>query len=323
MRTAWLICRKDLKRAVRDRSALLVGIVVPLALAFIFNAVFSGAASGNVVISLGVVDRTGARPRRRSYTTCSAGSPRAGSSPCTASLTGRAPARLVVASGITRRRASIIPPGFSAAVQGEPAGVAGGDRKRRRCRSRPRSPDRLPRATRRSSTVSASLSRQPWPEAGPHRRTRRSQSSGRRRDPGGRRRLASGTCTTATKELNAKSFYAAGMAVFFLFFTVGFGVTGLLEERTNGTLARLVAAPITAVGDPGGEDAHQPDPRRVSMAVLVVATTVLFGASWGNPLGVGSARDRRRAGRDGDHGPGRDRRQERRNRPATGSLWSP
>ena len=40
------------------------------------------------------------------------------------------------------------------------------------------------------------------------------------------------------------------MAVFFLFFAVEFGVRGLLEEREEGTLSRLLVAPVTAgVGD--------------------------------------------------------------------------
>jgi hypothetical protein len=38
MRGALLICAKDLKARMRDRSALLIGIVVPLALAFIFSS---------------------------------------------------------------------------------------------------------------------------------------------------------------------------------------------------------------------------------------------------------------------------------------------
>ena len=50
--------------------------------------------------------------------------------------------------------------------------------------------------------------------------------------------------STATRQLDQKSFFAAGMAVFFLFLTVQFGVTSLLEERSDGTLARLLAAPI-------------------------------------------------------------------------------
>src|SRR5260370_37982471 len=56
MRVALLICAKDLKARLRDRSALLIGIVVPLGLAFIFNSIFSGISGGSNVITLGVVD---------------------------------------------------------------------------------------------------------------------------------------------------------------------------------------------------------------------------------------------------------------------------
>jgi F0F1-type ATP synthase membrane subunit c/vacuolar-type H+-ATPase subunit K len=56
VRAAWLICLKDLKARLRDRSALLIGIVVPLGLAFIFNSIFSGISGGSGVIGLGVVN---------------------------------------------------------------------------------------------------------------------------------------------------------------------------------------------------------------------------------------------------------------------------
>ena len=55
MRAAWLICRKNLRARLRDRSAVLIGVVVPLGLAFIFNSIFSGI-SGASVIKLGVVN---------------------------------------------------------------------------------------------------------------------------------------------------------------------------------------------------------------------------------------------------------------------------
>jgi ABC-2 type transport system permease protein len=89
-----------------------------------------------------------------------------------------------------------------------------------------------------------------------------------------------------TKELDQKSFFAAGMAVFFLFFTVQFGVTSLLEERNDGTLARLLAAPISRASILGGKLLTSFLLGVISMTVLAVATTLLFGASWGNPLGV-------------------------------------
>jgi ABC-2 type transport system permease protein len=89
-----------------------------------------------------------------------------------------------------------------------------------------------------------------------------------------------------SKELDQKSFFAAGMAVFFLFFTVQFGVTSLLEERNDGTMARLLAAPIARTSILGGKLLTSFVLGVISMVVLVAATSLLFGASWGNPAGV-------------------------------------
>ena len=99
--------------------------------------------------------------------------------------------------------------------------------------------------------------------------------------------LAIRDISARTKELDNKSFYAAGMAVFFLFFTVQFGITSLLEERADGTMARLLAAPIPRGSILGSKLLVSFVLGAVSMTVLVIATSLLFGASWGNPVGVG------------------------------------
>jgi ABC-2 type transport system permease protein len=92
--------------------------------------------------------------------------------------------------------------------------------------------------------------------------------------------------TATTKQLDAPTFFAAGMAVFFLFFTVQFGVTGLLEEDRDGTLARLMAAPIPRVSVVAGKAIVSFLLGIISMGVLVVATTFLMDATWGASLGV-------------------------------------
>src|SRR5690606_1511067 len=48
----------------------------------------------------------------------------------------------------------------------------------------------------------------------------------------------------ATRQLDASTYFAAGMAIFFMFFTVQYGVMGLLDEEREGTMARLLGAPI-------------------------------------------------------------------------------
>ncbi len=91
--------------------------------------------------------------------------------------------------------------------------------------------------------------------------------------------------SSASGGLSTKTQIAVGMATFFLFFTVQFGVLGLLQERREGTLARLLAA-VT--------------PRQVlvakllvsfvlgviSMAVLLVVARAFLGARFGSPVGV-------------------------------------
>ncbi len=91
---------------------------------------------------------------------------------------------------------------------------------------------------------------------------------------------------TASKELSAKTFYAAGMSILFIFLTVQFGVLGLLEERQNGTMGRLLAAPISRRSIVVGKAFTSFILGLVSMAVLVFGSTLLLGAEWGNSLGV-------------------------------------
>jgi ABC-2 type transport system permease protein len=86
--------------------------------------------------------------------------------------------------------------------------------------------------------------------------------------------------------LDAKTYLAAGMAVFFLLFTVQFGVSSLIDERVGGTLARLLAAPIPRWSVLAGKLLTSVVLGVASVAVLVVTTSLLLGAEWGNPLGV-------------------------------------
>ena len=92
--------------------------------------------------------------------------------------------------------------------------------------------------------------------------------------------------STQRKELDATTFYAAGMAVFFLFFTVQLGVASLLDERRDGTLARMLVAPVRHGAILVGKLLTSVVLGVTSMAVLAVATHLALGAHWGDPLGV-------------------------------------
>ncbi len=91
---------------------------------------------------------------------------------------------------------------------------------------------------------------------------------------------------TEVRQLDGTTYFAAGMAVFFLFFTVQYGVIGLLEEQRDGTLARLLAAPIRRTSVITAKALLSYWLGIISLGVLIVATHFLMGAIWGPPLGV-------------------------------------
>jgi ABC-2 type transport system permease protein len=84
-------------------------------------------------------------------------------------------------------------------------------------------------------------------------------------------------------QATTSTFYAAAMAIMFLFFATVYGPIGLLGERRSGTLARLLAAPIRPASIVLGASIASFVLGVVSMSVLVVATTALLGAHWGPP----------------------------------------
>lgn len=93
--------------------------------------------------------------------------------------------------------------------------------------------------------------------------------------------------TKGADAIDPKTQLAAGMATFFLFFTVQFGVLGLLEERRERTLARILAAPVAPWQVLVSKVLVSLALGLASMVFMVGFSTLLLGAEWGNPLGVG------------------------------------
>jgi ABC-2 type transport system permease protein len=280
VRAAWLIFGKDLRARLRDRSALLIGIVVPLALAFIFNTIFSGISGDSGVIKLGVVNADRGSASQAFTQQVLPAVNRSGLITIrTEPSAGRA--RALAANG-TLDAVIVIPAGFSARVAaGQPASM--------QVIGNVDASIAAEVARSIAESYAADLNRVRLSVA-----TVLAGSGGSGASPQALAAQAAATATPVavsdvsaqTKQLDNKSFFAAGMAVFFLFFTVQFGVTSLLEERSDGTLARLLAAPISRASILGGKLLTSFGLGVISMAVLVVATSLLFGADWGNPLGV-------------------------------------
>ncbi|MFI6498742.1 ABC transporter permease subunit [Nonomuraea typhae] len=94
--------------------------------------------------------------------------------------------------------------------------------------------------------------------------------------------------TLGTRELDARTYHAAGAAMFFIFFAVLFCVTGIFEERASGTLPRLLTMPVPRWSILAAKLLGGVLVGLVGMVVLVTVSTVLLGARWGPPAGVGA-----------------------------------
>jgi ABC-2 type transport system permease protein len=76
------------------------------------------------------------------------------------------------------------------------------------------------------------------------------------------------------------------MAIFFLFFTVSFGARSILIERRQGTLRRLLASAAPPGAVIAGKALAAFVLGVVSVLVMWLATSLVFGADWGDPLAV-------------------------------------
>lgn len=85
------------------------------------------------------------------------------------------------------------------------------------------------------------------------------------------------------RQATTASYYAGAMSIMFLFFATIYGPVGILAERRSGTLARLLAAPIRPASIVLGASLVSFVLGLVSMTVLVIGTTLLLGAQWGPP----------------------------------------
>jgi ABC-2 type transport system permease protein len=282
MRAALVIAGKDLRERLRDRSALMMAVVLPLTLAFIYNLIFGSAAAPRA-FEYAVVDLDGGQVAQVFVTDVLAEAEKQGYVTLRR-LNGVAEAERLAGEGAIDA-AFVLPAGFSAAVgSAAPAAMdvignvdspTGTDVARSIARSYAAELDagRLAVAAVLAGRDQAAIP--PEEIAAVAHRAAVSSRPVLLRDVSADERI-----------LDVKTYFAAGMAVFFLFFTVQFGVSSLLDERNQGTLSRLLAAPIAPAAILAGKLITSVVLGLASMAVLVAATTVLMGAAWGDPLGV-------------------------------------
>lgn len=82
------------------------------------------------------------------------------------------------------------------------------------------------------------------------------------------------------------AYLAPGMALMFLMYTVSYGGRSLLQERSQGTLPRLLISPTSNAQVLGGKILGVFLTGCAQMGILIAASSLLFQLKWGDPLGV-------------------------------------
>jgi ABC-2 type transport system permease protein len=278
MRLAVVIAAKDLRQRLRDRSAILVSIVAPLLLAAIISLAIGGSFTRfRATFALADEDKG---PVAAAFVDSVLRSAALAKVVRLRPQTSAAEARRLARSDVDA--AFVIPPGFSAAVlSGQPA--------------------RLEVVRSRSGLIggqlAASLAQGFTARVDAAQlAVRTALASGARADPAALSQAAGAAAAAAGasltdrpsggRQLRPAAYFGPGMALFFLFFTVGLGARSLVAERASGTLARLRAAPVAPGVVVAGKVLATFVLGWVSMLTLIVATAVFLGAQWGHPLAV-------------------------------------
>jgi len=87
-------------------------------------------------------------------------------------------------------------------------------------------------------------------------------------------------------EFDALSYFAPGMALMFLMYTVSYGGRSILAEKSQGTLPRLLVSPTNSMQVLGGKVFGIFLTGAAQMLILVGASSLFFQLKWGDALGV-------------------------------------
>ena len=273
---AFVIAAKDLRQRFRDRSAIVLGFVAPLAIAWLMSAAFQATATFHTTVGYAAIDRGtfGAAVGRALH---DPGISKVLKVKAYADETAvrRALAQHRVQSGL------VVPRGFSAAVtSGGPAhidvltdvdnAVAG----------------QVTRAVADSFVAQLHADRLSVAAAiaagAPRARVAElARQAARLRLPAGVSHRSVGD-----RGLKTIDYVAPGMGIFFVLFAVGFTARSWFIERSAGTLDRIAAAPMgyptVLVGKAMGTFGYAV----ASLATMAGVSTLAFGADWGDPVAV-------------------------------------
>jgi ABC-2 type transport system permease protein len=274
MRAAFTITAKDLKERFRDRSAIMLAIVVPLGLAFILNLTLGPVTEQSFSTEVAVHDADGGEIAA-GFTQMLADIQEAGFVSVTDVGTAAEARALVDDHSVST--AYLLEGGLSAAVTAneEATIIVVAD------------PDQPI-----GSQVGKALADGFASEVNAVRLSVATALALGADDPTGlvasaqeeRPSIVLADASTEGRGFDFSTFYATGIAVFFMFFTVQFGVLSIIDERENGTMPRLLVAPISKQSILVGKLLASFLVGVASTVVLWLSTTLLMGAQWGGSL---------------------------------------
>jgi linearmycin/streptolysin S transport system permease protein len=277
LRIARLIATKDLRQRIRDRSALLLSVVVPLGLALIFSQLVGAGAAFHASYAVVDLDSGALGTAFRDEVL---GSLETAGVADIVDVPTEAAARAAVGAGTDA--AVIIPQGFSQAIAGGAAST-------------------IEIVGARGSGLAVAVARAAAQRFG--NQVSVSQLSvatvtalaGSPPDDADLARITAATATPAvtladalarSRQLDLVTFFSASMTAMFLFFSAQLGIVSVFEERRSGTLGRILAGPVAPWTILAGKLAGTFAICALAIATLALTTSVLIGADWGPPAGV-------------------------------------
>ena len=87
-------------------------------------------------------------------------------------------------------------------------------------------------------------------------------------------------------EFDLLAYFAPGMALMFLMYTVSYGGRSILAERSQGTLPRLMISPTHTAQVLGGKVLGIFFMGVAQVGILILASTIFFQVKWGDALGI-------------------------------------
>ena len=274
-----VLAAADLRRRLRDRSALVQGVLAPVGLALIVGLAFGGG--GSFEATIGVADGDGSATSQAAVEGLLGGAPDEG--PVRFAPVAADEARAQVADG-TLDAALVVPEGFGASVlatgrpeplvvvrdaeQGIAADVAASV-----------ASSLAAEVDARRVGIVASLDAGPQPPDPARVDAVTAAAEGAA--------LPVALDVTGPRgSFDVVAWFAPAMAILFLFLTMGASARTLLADAQDGILARVRAAPVTTGSILAGSTLGVVLVGLVAFLAVWAVTALGFGTSWGDPLGV-------------------------------------